>query len=137
MCSRLRSASSFASSTQLQSRNTWDGRRHVELHLLVSVDERAQLRVLTHPRVALQQQRRVVLVGDALHVDRLQVLREVRQLVCVEEATDDVGRLDGADRLDILRHRLVERALLVEIIAVATLEAPHHRHSLWISTMLP
>ena len=52
--------------------------------------------------VAVQQEYRVVLVGQALAVERLEVLGQIVDLVSVEELPDDVRGLKVADRLGVV-----------------------------------
>mmetsp|Transcript_31686 Transcript_31686/g.61282 ORF Transcript_31686/g.61282 Transcript_31686/m.61282 type:complete len:246 (-) Transcript_31686:900-1637(-) len=87
------------------------------------LDESIELVRLLELRVALQQQCGVVLVGELVVVEGLEVAGQVDDALGIEELTDHVGRLHVPYRLQVVRHGpsvvslvlLVVRALSVDL----------------------
>lgn len=103
--------------------------KHLDGHLdievdsgVIGVDKLVELLLLFELRVAVDQQRGVLAIREASLVQRLQIRGQLRHSLRVEELFDHVGGLDKPDRLLVLLDGLVVLVLVVQIIAVSTLE---------------
>eukprot|EP00041_Stephanoeca_diplocostata_P017412 m.349923 g.349923 ORF g.349923 m.349923 type:complete len:396 (-) comp20690_c0_seq3:1406-2593(-) len=107
----------------------FDGRFEVEIEMFVRHDEFVQHLLVLQLGVAVEQQRRVVLVRQLLVVQRFQVRRKIVDALRIEKLANDIRGLQRPYCLDVLCNGIVVVAFGVQVLGISV---PPRRHTIHV-----